>query len=89
MCMSGPPCVPGKIALSIAFAQLLAAEDHAAARSAQRLVRRGGHDVGIRHRVWMQSRRDKSRDVRHVYHEVGADLLGDGCDIFQNRSMRG
>ena len=31
----------------------------------------------------MQSRRDKSRDVRHVYHEVGADLLGDGCDFFK------
>ena len=40
-------------------------EDHAAARAAQRLVRRRRDELGIRHRARMQSRRDEPGDERH------------------------
>ena len=38
-CISGPPCIIGKTALSMAAACSAAAQDHAAARAAQHLVR--------------------------------------------------
>ena len=45
-CISGPPWMPGKTARSRSFAYWLAAQDDAAARAAQRLVRGGGDEVG-------------------------------------------
>ena len=45
-CISGPPCRPGKTAELIAFACSARSEDQAAARTAQRLVRGAGHEVG-------------------------------------------
>ena len=47
-CMSGPPCSPGKTALSIAAACSLAAQDAAGARAAQGLVGGERDDVGVR-----------------------------------------
>jgi len=44
----------------------LAVEDHRAARAAQRLVRRGGDDVGVLEGARDQSRGDEARDVGHV-----------------------
>ena len=40
---------------------LLAAEDHAAARAAERLVDRGGDDVGVRHRARVHAGGDEAR----------------------------
>jgi hypothetical protein len=50
-CISGPPCVPGNTSELSFFVDLVvgAREDQAAARTAQRLVRRGRDDVGMRH----------------------------------------
>jgi hypothetical protein len=59
--LSGPPCRPGNIALSIFLRVLVVAEDHAAARAAQRLVRGRGHHVGVRHRRRVHARRRRAR----------------------------
>ena len=56
---------------------LLAAEDQPAARAAERLVDGGRDDVGVRHRVRVQAGGDEPGEVRHVDHQVGADLVGD------------
>ena len=49
-CSSGPPCMPGENGLVDRLGVLLLAEDEAAARAAQRLVRGGGDEVGVGHR---------------------------------------
>ena len=59
------------------FAKLLAREDETAARTAQRLVRGGGHDVGIRHGALVHAARDEPRDVRHIDHEQRAVAVRD------------
>ena len=76
-CSSGPPCMPGNTALSIAFACSRLAQDEPAARPAQRLVRRRRDDVRVRHRRRIHARRDESGEVRHVHHEDRADLARD------------
>ena len=45
---------------------LLLAEDEAAARAGERLVRRRGDEVAVRHRVRMQTRGDEPGEVRHA-----------------------
>ena len=92
-CISGPPWTPGKTDLSIACAerlfprrevgavdavgQVLAAEDHAAARPAQRLVGGGGDEVRVRERARVQARGHEAGDVRHVDEQQRADAVGD------------
>ena len=77
MCISGPPCVPGKTPLSIFARQLLGAEDQRAARAAQRLVRGRGDDVAVRDRGGIEAGGDQSGDVRDVGHQQRADAIGD------------
>ena len=57
--------------------QLRAAEDHAAARPAQHLVRGGADHVGVRHRRRYRAAGDQADDVRGVDHQVCTDLVGD------------
>jgi hypothetical protein len=57
--------------------QLLDAEDHPAARAAQRLVDRRRHHVGVRDGVRVQAGGHQPGEVRHVDDEQGADLVGD------------
>ena len=71
-CMSGPPWMPGKTLLSMSLANSRLAQDHAAARAAQRLVRRGGDEVRVRHRARVQARGHQAGDVGHVDHQIGA-----------------
>ena len=52
---------------------LVIGQHHAGARAAQRLVRRGGDDMGVRQRARMQARGDQAGEMRHVDHEIGAD----------------
>ncbi len=52
-------------------------EDHAAARAAQRLVRRRRRDVGERDGIRIEAGRDEARDVRDVGEEQRADVVGD------------
>ncbi len=55
----------------------LLAEDHAAARAAERLVRRRRDDVGDADRRRMHPGGDEACDVRDVGREDRADLVGD------------
>jgi hypothetical protein len=55
-------------------------QDQAAARTAQRLVRRGRDHVGVRHRIRVDAGGDQAGDVRHVHHEVRADGIGDASE---------
>ena len=77
MCISGPPCVPGKTALSILARQLVGAEDERAARAAQRLVGGGGDDMAVWDWVGIESRGDQTRHMRDVGHQQRADAIGD------------
>ena len=62
---------------------LRAAQHETAARSAQRLVRRRGDEVGVRHRARMNLRRDQPGDVRHVGDDRGADVAADLADALE------
>src|SRR5204862_8033731 len=55
----------------------LQTENQAAARTAQRLVRRGGDDLRVRHRRRVNARRHETGEVRNIDHEDGPDLVGD------------
>src|SRR5688500_1482416 len=56
---------------------LAAAQREAAARTPQRLVRRRGHDVSVRHGTRMQTAGDETGDVRHVDDEVRFGFVRD------------
>ncbi|KAG0921463.1 hypothetical protein G6F32_015093 [Rhizopus arrhizus] len=56
------------------------AQDHAATRPAQRLVRGGRGDVGMRHGRRVDATGDQPREVRHVGHEDRAHVVGDGTE---------
>ena len=60
--------------------ELLLREHQTAPRPAQRLVRRGGGDVRVRHRVLVAGEHlagHEAGEVRHVDHQGRADLVGD------------
>ena len=80
-CSSGPPCWPGNTAELIFLAYCLLGEDDSAARAAEGLVRGGGDDVGVRHRVGVQPRGHQAGEVRHVHHQVGAHQVGDPAEL--------
>ena len=53
------------------------AEHEAAARAAQRLVRRAGDELGVAHGGGVDAGGDEAGDVRHVGHVHCADAVGD------------
>ena len=53
------------------------AQDKPAARSAQRLVRRRGDDLGMAHRAWMDATGDQAGDVRNIGEKKRAAGAGD------------
>ena len=59
---------------------LVVGEDDAAAGTAEGLVRRRRDHVGVRDGGGVQSGGDESGEVRHVDHEVCADLVGDATE---------
>ena len=61
--------------------RLVVGQDDAAARTAEGLVRRRGDHVRVRHGGGMQSGGDQAGEVRHVDHQVGADLVGDAAEL--------
>ena len=76
-CISGPPCIPGKTALSIALA-------HSSRHNTK--PPRGPRRVlcvvvvtksGVGNRGRMLACGDKARDMGHVYHKHRPDLIGD------------
>ena len=62
---------------------LVVGHDETASRSAQRLVGGGSHEIRIRHGRGMQSRRDQTRDVRDVHHEICAHLVRNGTELIE------
>ena len=76
-CTSGPPCMPGKTLLSMAAPYFSLARMMPERGPAQRLVRRGGDDVGVLAGVRVQARRHQAGEVRHVHQEDGAHRIGD------------
>ena len=63
--------------------RLVVAQDQAAARAAQRLVRGGGGDVGMRHRRGMDAAGDEAGEMRHVDQQIGADAVGDLAEALE------
>ena len=59
---------------------LLAAQDRSRPRAAQGLVRREGHDVGVRHRRRVCTTGDQPRDVGRVDEQQRVDLVGDRAE---------
>ena len=57
--------------------EFLFAQDHPGPRSAQSLVRGGGHDMGVRHRRRMHAARNQSGEMRHVDQVERAHFVGD------------
>ena len=69
-------------------AEFLLRQDDAGARTAQRLVRGGGDDVGVLAGVGMQARGHQSGDVRHVHQEDGAHGIGNLAEAREIESAR-
>ena len=59
---------------------LVVGHDHAAARAAQGLVRRGGDDMGVRERRGMGPSRDQPGEMGDVDHEIGVDGVADRAE---------
>ena len=80
-CISGPPCRPGNTAEFDPLRDIrVVAQDHAAARAAQRLVRRRRDDMRVRQRARMRAAGDQPGEMRHVDHQIGADPVGDRAE---------
>ena len=62
---------------------LVVAQHQASARTAQRLVRGGGHHMRMRERTGMHAGSHQTRDVRDVGHQEGAHLVGDGAETLE------
>ena len=58
-------------------------QDQAAARAAQGLVGRGGHNVCIGHRALVIAARHQTGDVGHIDHQVSAIAVGDLGQLFK------
>ena len=56
--------------------ELVLAEDDSTSRTSQGLVSGAGDNIGIRHGARVNARCDKAADMRHVDHEICADLIG-------------
>mmetsp|Transcript_21342 Transcript_21342/g.53786 ORF Transcript_21342/g.53786 Transcript_21342/m.53786 type:complete len:436 (+) Transcript_21342:112-1419(+) len=67
------------VALLVGALLALAVEDHRAAGAAQRLVRGGGHHVGVVEGRGNQARSHQARDVGHVRQQPGVELVRDGA----------
>ena len=57
------------------------AEDQAASRSAERLVRRAGYDVSVVYRILVETCRYQTCNVSHVNHEECTDFV---CDLTED-----
>ena len=62
---------------------LVVRQDHAAARAAQRLVRRGGHHMRVREWRGMRAAGNEPGEMRHVDEQVGADLVADFAEALE------
>ena len=67
---------------------LVIRQDDAAAPGAQRLVRRRGDDMRMRHRIRMDAGGDQPRDVCHIDHQVGVDSIRDFTELGEIEGAR-
>ena len=81
--------MPGKTCESMPLANCCLANDDAAARAAQALVRGGGDEVGVRHGLGMHAAGDEPGDVRHVHEEIRADANRRSARMRGKSMMRG
>src|ERR1700733_6358440 len=58
-------------------------QDHAAARSAQGLVRGRSDDVGVRKRGGMSAARDQPGEMRDIDDEISANALTNGAEALE------
>ena len=79
-CISGPPWLPGKTERVERLRVRLAAEDQAAARAAQRLVRRRGDELAVRDRRRMEPAATSPAKCAMSAMSMRADLVGDGAE---------
>src|SRR5438874_552264 len=83
--------VPTRTPLATLGVRLLT-EHETASRSPQRLVRRGRHEIRVRHRTRMNAGGDEARDVRHVREDLRADArasLADAGEVDHARVCAG
>ena len=81
VCIERPALHAGEDGAVDRLRVLLAAEDEAGARAGERLVRRRGDEVAVRHRVRVQPGGDEPGEVRHVAHQQRPDLVGDLAEL--------
>ena len=62
---------------------LFAQDDPAAPRTPQSLLGGHGHHIGIGNRAGMQACCNKPCNVGHIYHENGANAVGNFCHAFK------
>ena len=67
---------------------LIASEDDAAARAAQRLVGGRGNDICMRHGIRMLPCGNQPRDMRHIHHEERTDRLCNRPDALKINRTR-
>ena len=79
--------MPGKSGINFLRVFLLA-QNQAAARPAQRLVRRGRHKIRVLDRAGMHAGRDQTGDVRNVRQQKRADFAGNFAQPLKSM-MRG
>lgn len=65
------------LALLVGATDAAAEEDHGAARAAEGLVAGGGNDVGVGEGAGEDLSGDETRNMGHIGHEVGVDLIAD------------
>ena len=80
MCISGPALHAGEQRAIQILGVLGAAQHEPATRTAQRLVRGGGHEVRVRNRARMNLRGHEAGDVGHVGDDRRADRRADAGD---------
>ena len=57
--------------------QFAGGQDEAATGTAEAFLGGGGHDLGVRHRRWVDSARDQPGYVSHVHHQWSVHRIGD------------
>ena len=62
---------------------LLFTEDHTAAGSAKGLVGSGGDELSVRNGILVHSAGYQTRDMRHIDHQVRADLIGNLAEALE------
>ena len=67
--------------LDVLLGDLVLAQDHAAAGTAQGLVGGGGDNVGIGHGALVNASGDETGDVGHIDHEESADGISDLTEL--------